>query len=297
MRIRRFFACNIPLHGVYCVYSVRQPKGDRTMQYILDHDYHIHTQLSSCSDDPEQTTLRLLEHAKKHGFTDICVTDHFWDETVPGASDWYAPQDYPHIKKSLPLPQADGIRFRFGCETDMDKHFTIGISDKVLKELDFIIIPTTHMHMDGFTIPAGIGADEDGVKRRAELYLKRWDALLNADLPFEKIGIAHITCGLICRSAYRKVLARVSDAEFREMFTRTAAKGCGVELNFNALNKDADELEENLRVYRIAKDCGCKFYFGSDAHHPDSLDIAGQNFTCIRDLLELTENDKFRIGE
>ena len=63
------------------------------MKFKVDHDLHIHSQLSACSRDPEQTTQRLLEHAREDGLTTICVTDHFWDDVVEGASDWYAPQN------------------------------------------------------------------------------------------------------------------------------------------------------------------------------------------------------------
>ena len=82
---------------------------------FIDHDLHIHTELSSCSRDPEQNAAALLAYAQKNNFNTICVTDHFWDETVPGASGWYQPQNFEHITKILPLPEAEGIRFLFGC--------------------------------------------------------------------------------------------------------------------------------------------------------------------------------------
>ena len=90
------------------------------MKYRVDNDLHIHTHLSSCSADPEQNTDRLLKYAAENRLSAICVTDHFWDSGVPGASEWYAPQNYEHIARSKPLPTADGVRFLFGCETDLD---------------------------------------------------------------------------------------------------------------------------------------------------------------------------------
>ncbi|MBP3370026.1 MAG: PHP domain-containing protein [Clostridia bacterium] len=57
------------------------------MKYAIDHDYHIHSMLSSCSNDPEQSTERILQYAKENGLKKICITDHFWDERVDGASD------------------------------------------------------------------------------------------------------------------------------------------------------------------------------------------------------------------
>ena len=49
-----------------------------------------------------------------------------------------------------------------------------------------------------------------------------------------------------------------------------------------------------LRPYRIAKDCGCKFFMGSDAHHPEKFNTIIKNFNDIADALELSEDDKFR---
>ena len=47
-------------------------------------------------------------------------------------------------------------------------------------------------------------------------------------------------------------------------------------------------------MFRIAKSCGCRFYLGCDAHHPSELDAAHAGFERMVELLELTEEDKFR---
>lgn len=161
------------------------------MRYVFDNDLHIHSKISLCSGDPEQTSMRILEYAKENSLKTICLTDHFWDENVqPPMSQWYAKQDYNHISAALPLPKAEGIRFLFGCETEMDMNMRLGLSKE-----------------------------------------------------------------------------RFSDFE-------------------------ADTI---LRPYKIARDAGCKFYMGSDAHHPKELDNAKEIFERAIDLLGLTENEKFSI--
>ena len=52
------------------------------MRYVVDHDFHIHSQLSICSNDPEQTKERILAYAKECQLKTICITDHYWDEAV-----------------------------------------------------------------------------------------------------------------------------------------------------------------------------------------------------------------------
>ncbi|MBR3965629.1 MAG: PHP domain-containing protein [Clostridia bacterium] len=263
------------------------------MKYIIDHDYHIHSHLSICSNDKEQTPERMLEYAATHSLKKICITDHFWDDKIPGASDFYAPQNLDRIKKSLPLPKRDGIEFYFGCEAELAKNNLLGITRETIDMLDFVIIPTTHLHMNGFTIKENPTPAE-----RAEVYVEKLDGLLHMDLPFHKIGIAHPLCGLIIPGGtIDRVVSLISDDTFKRLFALAAKKGAGIEINqsdFNFAKKTEEEIEQIRRVYGFAKDAGCKFYLGSDAHHPASLDSAIPIFENAISFLGITEDDKFR---
>ncbi len=262
------------------------------MKFQIDHDYHIHSQLSSCSGDPKQTSERILQYAQENGFHSICLTNHFWDETVPGASGWYKPQNLAHLKSALPLPQGEKTVFYFGCETDMDRFFTLGISKKTFDQFDFVIVPTTHMHMGGFTREE----TDCSLPRLKELYMKRIEALLAMDLPFHKMGIAHLTTAQLAPQNFEDhllVLDSIHDAEFARLFALIAKKGMGVELNIRLSRYKPEDFDRLMRPYRIAKECGCKFYLGSDAHHPNELDAARENFERIISLLALEETDQF----
>ena len=264
------------------------------MRFKIDHDLHIHSQLSTCSGNPEQTAERILAYAKEYGLSEICVTDHYWDSAVPGASKWYIPQNFDNISKILPLPQADGIKFMFGCETDMDKDFTIGVPKERYYDFDFIIVPTTHLHMKRFTI-----AEEDfeSVERKVQLWIDRFDAILNSDLPLHKVGIAHLSCELIdawSEERYLKVLDTIPESEMVRLFTRAAALGCGIEIIIRFNDSNIDSV---LRMFHIAKACGCKFYLGTDAHSPEGFAEAMPYFERTIDILGLTEEDKFHIGK
>ncbi len=260
------------------------------MRYIVDHDLHIHSRLSYCSNDPGETTEAILRYGETSGYSTICLTDHMWDTAIPGASGFYVGQDYPHIAESLPLPPSDKVRFLFGCETELDRHLTLGISRAVMERLDFVIIPTTHLHMKGLTCEG-----TEDTETRARLWCTRLAALLDMDLPFCKIGIAHLTCELMHRGHHLDVLRAIPTEEYRRLFVKAARVGVGIELNFNSFEYTGEALELSLLPYRIAKEEGCKFYFGSDAHHPDTLTSAKANFEHIVDLLGLDEEDKFRL--
>ena len=265
------------------------------MKYTVDNDLHIHSGISACSADPEQTTERILQYAKENGLKTVCITDHFWDSSVDGASDWYKPQNYERISRAKSLPQSEDVEFLFGCETELDKNLTLGLSADNFDLFDFIVIPTTHLHMRGFTL-----SEDDAAipERRANVWVKRLDAVLGMDLPFYKVGIAHLTCPLIAptREEYLEVLGLLPEAEMKRLFEKAAEVGVGIELNASDMSFSDDEAEIVLRPYKIAKECGCKFYLGSDAHHPNKFSKVKAIFERALDMLELTEDDKFIIG-
>lgn len=269
------------------------------MRYVVDHDYHIHTQLSTCSNDPEQTAERILKYALDNSLKRICVTDHYWDAQTEGATNWYRPQDFTHISSVLPLPQADGVEFLFGAETEFNKENKIGMPLSRFDCFDFVIIPTTHMHITGLTVSEEDSVSENTNAIRAELWVKKLDALLELDLPFCKIGIAHLACKLINKKSfedYIDVLERIPTSEMERVFAKIAQKGCGVEINQSDVYQMQKAPDAVSRMFRIAKQQGCKFYLGSDAHHPAGLDGAKAAFEYAIDLLGLEESDKFHIG-
>ncbi len=267
------------------------------MNFQLDHDYHIHSQLSLCSGDAAQTAAAILKYAEDNHLKEICLTDHFWDERVPGASDWYRVQGYERLSSVLPLPQGEGVRFFFGCETELDKHMTLGIADKTMEQFDFIIIPTTHLHMTGFTVDE----QKTSVEERAALYVERLDKLLDLDLPFHKIGIAHLTCPLIAWNRSKdfdehlRILDEIDDATYRELFSKLAGRGAGFELNFTPADYSQEQLPRVLRPYLLAKEVGCKFYLGSDAHRPANLAYAPKRFADMVTALALEETERYRF--
>jgi histidinol phosphatase-like PHP family hydrolase len=245
-----------------------------------------------------------LEYGLENNLHTLCITDHFWDERVPGvkfgqigrsAANGYAIQNYNHIRLALPLPKHEGVRYLFGCETEMDKNFTIGVSKQVADELDFIIVPTTHMHMKGLAVN---NPEDDTDERRAELWVKRFQAVLDSGLPLKKVGIPHLTTALFVPNkdweGVERCLQMISDDDMKHLFGQAAKAGVGIELNFEP-SRCAHIIELVLRPYRIAIECGCKFYLGSDAHTVGELQRAMPEFEKMIDLLDLTEDQKYVV--
>lgn len=261
------------------------------MRFKVDHDFHIHSTVSPCCHDEAQTPEAILEYAVKNGYKQICLTNHLWDENVKSEAIWHEKQRFECLKSVLPLPQAEGVKFLFGAEADMDYNYILGVSEEALKTLDFIAIPTTHMHLAGNTVRKKIETPDEA----ADIWLRRLKTLLEKDLPWHKIGIAHLTCGHIFKARTPEVIKLLPDEELYNIFSKCSDTGVGIELNMKTLFMNDEEKNILLRPYCIAKDCGCKFYLGSDAHKREAMDNAKENFENIITLLNLTEKDKFLL--
>ncbi len=259
------------------------------MRFNIDHDFHIHTYVSSCSNDLEQNPSSILEYAKKKGLKRVCVTDHYWDSEVPGAIPWYKRQNFDNISRVKPLPKDDSVEFLFGSETELDRFMTLGTPPSRYDDFDFIIIPTTHMHMKGFTLTLEEAQSEDD---RARLWIERFDAVLNMDLPFYKVGVAHLSCTFVgvTKEEFSNVIQKIPQSELTRLFTKASKLGVGIEIN---LSKEEVEDPYTVNIYKTAKDCGCKFYFGSDAHNPSGYDERHATANKLIDLIGLRESDKF----
>jgi len=264
------------------------------MPFPIDHDLHCHSVLSSCSGNEKQTVQTILAHAKQHGYTVQCITDHLWDPKVPGASDWYAPQDIDHVRQSLPLPDGDGVRLIFGCETEYCGGEKLGLSAENYDLFDFIVIPPNHFHMKGLVRPHEYVTEE----MVADLLVERLEQLSELDLPWKKVGIAHLNCGLtFSEGSPERVFALVDEKRYRAVMKKFAALGAGIELNLACFKPNwREHEEEKLRLFRMAKEEGCKFYLASDAHTPEELVVVHERGELVCSLLGLDECDQFILG-
>lgn len=264
--------------------------------FPIDHDLHCHTCLSSCSNDPEMTPVAIIKYAKEHNYTCQCITDHLWDRAAPGPSGWYAPQDIEHVSKNLPLPDGGDMRVVFGCETEYCGGKKIGLTKENYDKFDFIVIPPNHFHMVNFVRPDTYNTEE----LVADLFVTRLEELLELDLPWHKVGIAHMICGLIFHEGSpARVYNLIDEKRFRAAMRKFAERGTGIEINVSSFAPGWRENEEDarLRILRFAKDEGCKFYLATDAHHPGELVQMQERAPEIVELLGLTADDLYTIPE
>ena len=77
-----------------------------------------------------------------------------------------------------------------------------------------------------------------------------------------------------------------------------AEKNIAFEINVSSMQRKTHEQIEQLsqlRMFRLAKEQGCRFLFGSDSHSAASHDHYS-NADFVADLLELKEEDIAQIA-
>lgn len=237
----------------------------------ITYDIHIHTSLSSCA-KPDATVDSYLELAKKDGLKLIGFSNHMWDRRIPGASGWYKPQTFEHILqiKNEISKEMDGIKILFGCETEFTHDGTVAISEEVIDQLDYVLVPHSHTHMK-LVMPPDI---YDTDRKHAGFLVSSFMALVGHPLANRFTAVAHPFAPGVDYSNYRKVQSLITDNQLYECFKAAKEVGLFIEINGSCIIVFADgELSEYRRIYTIAKECGCTFTYGSDSHNIDNREL------------------------
>ncbi len=264
------------------------------LPFSMKHDLHCHSTLSSCCKEEACTADAVFAQAHQWGYDTLCLTNHMWDPDVPGAWPWYAPQTVEHVLSALPLPTYPDMRTLMGCEIELSRDGVLALRRDHFDLFDFVVIPPNHMHMLDFVRPRSM----DTPAKIAEHFMARMELLAGMDLPFEKIGFAHLTTSLMFREGnVLDVFGAIEEKRMMPVFERLARAGAGIELNGAAFAKYDEAPEAYLRIYRMAKRAGCKFYCSSDAHTLAAYARVREVLPPIVEALELTGDDRYVVPE
>ena len=239
----------------------------------IDHDLHIHTSLSKCAKNPDATVPNFLAAAEKNNLKIIGIANHCWAAELPGMSSWYRDQDIEHvlsIKNQIP-ENTNGIKILIGCETEYTGNRIAGLNRELAGFFDFVLLPCNHFHMKGFVVPEDLGSG--GPREVAELLYRRFMEVTDLGFGF---GIVHPFVPLGFMEHEEDILENISDAMYENCFRAAKSAGLAIEINsYTAKCKtcaaDSGFSPLYLRIHSIAGQCGAKFFFGADAHQPDSI--------------------------
>ena len=259
------------------------------------HDFHLHTNLSVCA-SREVTAADYVANARRLGLKKLGFSDHFWDAPIEGANKFYQPQNYEHIiqlKPELEKLRCDDIQFFFGCETEYDPfHHGVAITEETAEKLDFLLVPNSHTHM---MMPKDC---YEPYQKHADFMMQATCEILNSPVSRYITAIAHPFEAVACPYPNGLLIDLIPDDDFRRVFDVMAKRGIAFEINVSSMQKKTpDEIGRmsQIRMFRLAKQQGCRFLFGSDSHAADSHDAYG-NADLVAGLLELKDEDIAEIA-
>lgn len=258
----------------------------------ITHDFHIHTHLSVCAKD-SATVEHYAEVAKNLGLKKLGFADHFWDETCGEPwNNFYARQGLEHVKElksELAATNFGDTKVYFGCETEYNPITqSAAITPAVAEQFDFIIVPNSHTHM---MMPKEL---YEPYEKHKQFMIDAYNNIINSEVSKYILSMAHPFEAVCCPYPNAILMEMMSDDDYKRVFNRTAEKGIAVEVNtsgMSAWDKQTILDSENLRMFRIAKECGCKFTFGSDSHTNHGHDTYAFVCQTVSDALGLKEED------
>jgi len=252
---------------------------------LIDHDLHVHTYLSACCHDREgQTPERIRAAAAAGGVRTIGLADHVWANPDVPASAWYAPQTIDRLvamRRDVPR-QAAGVRVLVGCEAETIAPGVFGITPDAAACVDFVQLACSHFHMTEFVAQPASARPRDLADHALAFFRSAAGSGLATVIPhpFLTLGFQEVIPAMV---------AAISDGQFTDAFGVAAERGVGIEITVGYL-ANAPRRDAALRLLTLAKQAGCRFSFGTDAHEPAALARLGE-LAFFADALDLAEHD------
>ncbi len=273
----------------------------------VNHDFHIHTHLSLCAPNKTGTVQNYIESAKKHGLNKLGFADHFWG-SEPGDPEYYKTvklanhelnpvhfygvQNFEHISQIRPELEKykdNDIKLYFGAECEYDPFKkSIAVSRDHVEEFDFLIVPNSHTHM---MMPASY---YEPYEKHIQFMFDAFYDIINCEFSKYITSIAHPFSAVACPYDRNILNNMITDDEYKRAFDAAANKNIAMEINVSSIcghsPRDISYMNKEIRMMRLARECGCKFTFGSDAHDMSAHENYSNSNQFI-EILGLTEDD------
>ncbi|MBP3667897.1 MAG: hypothetical protein J6K29_12715 [Clostridia bacterium] len=260
---------------------------------FLFSDLHVHTNKSLCA--PRSTEPgSYVPCCEPEGIRLIGISDHVYPEDMLTR---YGYPDDKRVGRLLELRPVlreaeaqSGIRFLLGCEID---YFPcVGhpyISPEESADFDYVLFASSHI-LNYPNMYTEYDLHNPDVLRR--LTIDRFVAACKLDYPVP-MGICHPLYP-ICSPFQAEIIDGISDATLNELFSMAAEKQISMEIHACLFRRDTPLNQHGLsdhylRILAAARDCGCKFHLGSDAHDPTAFLGSHDRLRKAAELLGLTE--------
>lgn len=241
-----------------------------TKKITIKEDWHIHTHFSGCSNDPEQNAQNICNIAAELNLNVIGFADHLWQN--PDRTTW--PKDLKNTNAEIiarlreEIANADipdGLQVFLGAEAEMTGMNQFSITKDFAESLDFVLMPHNHIHQSYIEKPSEITAASI-----TDFLLDRFAVCAKSDLADI---MAHPMLSFGFMELFADGMMNCSEQKMIDIYGLAAERNIFFELNSDCFTqiKTAAQHEAVLKIINCAKRAGCRFTYGSDAHHPKAI--------------------------
>jgi len=225
---------------------------------ICTADLHLHTNLSECA--PADTTINsYLPFCAPEGIKKIGISNHL-----------YSSKGVEHtlqLKDEIQtLQDSLSVQILLGCEMELFHGREPMLHKENASQFDYVLAAPSHIFNQ---IHEYENYDLSTSEKIRRLLIENFKHACHLDL-----GVPTAICHPlypICAPEQQEILDGMTDEQLEECFTLAARHDKSIEIHAclyrNTVTLDEEGLSPSyIRMLSIAKECGCKFHFGSDAH-------------------------------
>lgn len=226
-------------------------------------DLHLHTNLSTCA--PSTTVVEsYLPHCEEEGVEVLGIANHL-----------YGGKGVEHVLKVREEIATLNSEWRqkilVGCEAEVYYGKEPTITKSEAAGLDYLLLAPSHVfNQMGYYKEFDLSTSE----KIRDLVLENFKYACSWDLGLPT-AICHPLYPIVAPKQ-QEILDLMTDEQLVDCYSLAAKTGKSIEVHACVYRNSVDLDEEGLspsyiRMLSIAKACGCKFHFGSDAHNPDAF--------------------------
>lgn len=270
-------------------------------QNLCTADLHLHTNLSFCAPDTTKVSS-YLPFCSQENIKRIGISNHLYSNR--------GVEYILQIKEELDSLQDDRQRSnRFddrlknispeillGCEAELFYGKEPQLTKKDTHHFDYVLIAASHIFNK---LEQYKDFDLSNSEKIRDLLIENFQFACHQDLGVPT-GICHPLYP-ICAPNQQEILNIMTDEQLVDCYSLAAKKDISIEIHAclyrNTVELDGEGLSPSyIRMLSIAKECGCKFHFGSDAHSPDQFVYVHRLLERAAERAGITENDLWHLA-
>lgn len=264
-------------------------------------DLHLHTNLSVCA--PRYSYAEnYIPYCKQENVKVIGFTDHVYikERMVAEHPEFKGtPGEYPALLRDEIenlREENKELKILLGCEAEVIYGRDFDVTFEESKKYDYVALAASHILNLGDIYS---NMDFSTPEKLREFMIERFNSACEIKLAVPTV-ICHPLYPILSEFE-QQVVDGITEAQLGECFEIAKKNEKAIEIHAclyrNGTKLNTDGISPTyLRILGVAKECGCKFYMGSDAHQLKGFIGAHEKLMKACEYLGITEYDLWELG-